>query len=391
MTFRTNLLSTILLTGVIAPQAFASDPIEIDADLGFVFGALDVEGGVKEADVAVNFGIRAEKDAYLDNGTKIGAVIELRAESPAGQRPGFSGNFRVQDDTGFGLRAPATGIALSDNRTDSEGRASFEQAYVYAKNPWGEVSLGRDQGAAARLDARAPKVLNYAHATSPTIDLSGASIVRSRNDVTGPSAKITYVTPRILGLRAGGSYTPKAEARGLDFDNGATAPGLENADLENVFEAALSFDHVFRSDLTRVRVGLTSTIAEPSSVNPVFKDYTAWGAGLEVEKGNLATGIRYLHSNNAVDNGAYEAVEAGLVYYFEDWTVGAEIGAAQDDLLNIDGSVWSLSAKRNVSPNISLGFAYTDTRTSGSINVFRNGSDLLAEGKGVLIELTVRK
>src|SRR5262249_43945535 len=151
-----------------------------------------------------------------------------------------------------------------------------EGASVSVSGAWGEGILGLDPGAAARLDARAPTVLQRVSASSPGLDPTGLVITRARNDVTGPSAKITYLSPRWIGFKLGASYTPQADQRGADFDPDFSEAGLARAELENVWEGAASFDHRFRENGLRVRAALTYATATSGSPLTSFGDYEAW-------------------------------------------------------------------------------------------------------------------
>ena len=147
-------------------------------------------------------------------------------------------------------------------------------------------AAGRDVGVAVRLDARPPTINSLASATSPRLDPTGAAFVRARNDVTGPSAKVSIVSSRLIGFKVGASFTPDVEARGVDFYNSSDR-SPDGAELENVAEAALSFSYRFRSSGWKVRAGLTGVWAETAQNQAVFDNYEAYGAGLELDKRRL--------------------------------------------------------------------------------------------------------
>jgi hypothetical protein len=142
----------------------------------------------------------------FDNGLTLGWRGEARYERDAPSRPAFAGVLG-----GLALPVlvgPATGLAAGGALLDEDGFATIEAASVSLEGPWGEGVLGLDSGVAARLDARAPTVLRKASAFSPGLDPTGLGVTRARNDVTGSSAKVTYMTPRWLGLR-GRAIRPK--------------------------------------------------------------------------------------------------------------------------------------------------------------------------------------
>ncbi|HBQ49254.1 MAG TPA: hypothetical protein DD728_10285, partial [Hyphomonas atlantica] len=105
-------------------------------------------------------------------------------------------------------------------------RAELEEAYVYIDGGYGEVRLGRDEGVAARFQENAPSVFSTLALGRQSLDPTGIDMVTTRHDLTGPSAKLSYATPRLVGIRAGLSFTPKADVRGLDRDADRNLPGV---------------------------------------------------------------------------------------------------------------------------------------------------------------------
>jgi predicted porin len=287
---------------------------------------------------------------------------------------------------------PATGLAADGPLADEDGLATIESASVSLSGSWGEGVLGFDSGAAARLDARAPTVLQRVSAYSPGLDPTGLVITRARNDVTGSSAKVTYMTPRWVGFRLGASYTPEANQRTADYDPDFGVPGTANAELENVWEAAASFARQFADQGLRVRTALTYTSATSGAGLTGFADYEALGAGVELESGKWTTGLRWLSSNNAQDsgNGDYQAWELGLVRQTDKWRVGIEAGWAEDQLTTIEGMSWLVGASRKISEHIELGGAWTsgdaDIPVLQGIGLGRTN----AGNQGLVLELTVR-
>ena len=326
----------------------------------------------------------------FDNGLTLGWRGEARYERDAPSRPAFAGVLG-----GLALPvlvAPATGLAAGGALLDEDGFATIEAASVSLEGPWGEGVLGLDSGVAARLDARAPTVLRKASAFSPGLDPTGLGVTRARNDVTGSSAKVTYMTPRWLGLRAGASYTPEANQRSADFDPEFGGPGQGRAELENVWEGAVSFARQFAERDLRVRAAVTYSHADSGSALAGFGGYESWGAGLELEHAGWTGGVRWLSSNNAWEsgNGDYEAWEAGLVHQAGEWRVGIEGGWAEDRLTGIEGSSWLVGASRKITDNLEVGAAWTSADADFPVLLSPSASHTNASNDGLVIELTVR-
>jgi len=344
--------------------------------------------------------VEVSRSDTFENGLTLGWLGAVRVERDAASRPAFAGAFAAcpaavagcPSAGGLSPVAPSTGLVAGGVRTEEDGFVAVEAASVSLSGPWGEGVLGWDAGTAARLDARAPGVLNRASAFSPGLDPTGLSVVRARNDVTGSSAKASYLSPRWLGLRLGVSYTPEASERTADFDPDFSGTGLAAADLENVWEGAVSFARQFAEQDLRVRGAVTYTSAASASPLAAFGDYEAWGAGVELEHDGWTGGARWLSSNNSwrPGDGDYEALEVGLVKDVEGWRFGVEVGWAADGLLDVEGASWLVGISHEISESLEVGLAWSaaeaDIPVPGGISTaHRNASN-----DGLLVELTVR-
>lgn len=379
---------------------------KLDARLTTAIGAMNENS----ADVPAADGLLADgslaltRTDILSNGLQLTWRGEVRLERDAPSRPAFSGVLgncppasagcpAVADGSGFRSPiSPATGLSAYGDRVDEGAFATLEGASLSVAGPWGEGMAGFDSGVATRLDARAPTVLAAVSAFSPTLDPTGLVTVRARNDVTGPSFKVGYMTPRLLGLRLGASYAPEANLRGADFDANLDGPGLARADLKNVWEGAASFARNFSSAGLRLRAALTTTKATSSSDFAGFGDYSAWGAGLELEKGGWSTGFRWLSSDNAwrAGHAGYQAWEAGLVHQGEKWRIGVEGGRARDKLTLTEGSTWLIGASRKVNDHADVGLAWTSAGADLPVSDLSGFRHTNARNDGLILELSVR-
>ena len=338
----------------------------------------------------------------FDNGLSLGWLGSFRYERDNPNRPAFVGalggcpgmNPACPTLTSGALSpiSPATGLASGGAPLDEDGFLALEAAAVSLTGPWGEGVFGYDVGAASRLDARAPTVLNRVSAVSPGLDPTGLGVTRARNDVTASSPKATYLSPRWLGLRLGFSYTPDADTRSADFDPAFKAPGLASAQLENVWEGAVSFARQFAEQDLRVRAAVTYSSADSGAGQPEFGGYEAWGAGLELEHDGWTGGVRWLASNNAwlARNGDYEAWEAGLVKEVDGWRFGVEAGWSKDSLSGLEGKSWLAAVRHDISHNVTLGVGWTAADADVPIPVGLSLGHRNASNDGLLLELTVR-
>jgi Gram-negative porin len=392
-----------------APAAFAQadpDGWKLEARLTVAGSAIDDETPLAPAgDGLLGSGSLAVTRAdTFENGLTLEWRGEVRIDRDAASRPAFAGVLgdcpaadiacpRVASSGGFlSPVSPATGLAPDGPLADGEAFGTIESASVSLSGAWGEGVLGLDSGVAARLDARAPTVLQRVSAASPGLDSTGLVTTRARNDVTGSSFKASYMSPRWLGFRLGGSFTPQADQRSADFDPDFGGAGLANAELENAWEGAVSFDRRFQPSGVRVRAALTYSAATSSSGLVGFGDYEAWGAGLELERGSWTGGLRWLSSNNAWDsgNGDYEAWEAGLIHQGDEWRFGIEGGWSEDQLSGTEGASWLVGASRRINRHLDLGVAWTSAEADMPVLIGPSASHRNARNEGLVFELTVR-
>ena len=396
-----------LVIGVAAP-AFAQDAdgewtAKVEATV--VANGVDSDGPAAPAADALMGSALLEisRSDTFDNGLTLGWLGAVRYDSDARTRPAFSGalgtcapaNPACASVGGGTLSpvSPATGLAVGGAPFDEQDYIAVEAASVTLAGPWGDGVLGYDVGAAARLDARAPTVLNRVSAFSPGLDPTGMVVTRARNDVTGASPKATYLSPRWLGLRVGVSYTPDANHRTVDFDPEASGPGLASADLENVWEGGVSFARQFAEQGLRVRAAVTYSSADSGAGRPEFGGYEAWGAGLELEHDGWTGGVRWLGSNNAwaAGNGDYDAWELGLVKETEDgWKFGAEVGWSEDKLSRLEGTSWLVGVSREIAHNLEIGVGWASSETNVPVPVGLSPGHTNASNDGPLVEFTVR-
>lgn len=371
---------TVLVTAVID----ADDPIAPSADTLLGSARLEI----------------SRSDTF-ENGLTLGWLGAVRVERDAASRPAFAGAFGACPATnpacpsaggGVSPVSPATGLSAGGAPLDEDGFVALDAAAVSLSGPWGEGVVGYDVGAASRLDARAPTVLQRVSAFSPGLDPTGLGATRARNDVTGSSAKVTYMSPRWLGLRLGVSYTPEANERSADFDPEVSAIGAAGAELEKVWEGAVSFARQFAEQDLRVRAAVTYASADSGSALPEFGGYEAWGAGLELEHDGWTGGARWLSSNNAwtAGDGDYEAWEVGLVRQMAGWRLGAEAGWAEDGLTGLEGSSWLVGAGFEISHNLDLGVAWTSADADIPVPAGLSVGHRNASNGGLLFELSVR-
>lgn len=340
---------------LLSPAALA-EPVEIwgwtldpRADLTVVAspGRSDA-GGTEAQPVLANLRAELRFERVLDNGVEIGVRLGGKVQRDHDARSGFSG--RIGEGTavfdGLAPRGAFTGLTLGGPEEDSPPRAQLETAFIYADGGYGEILLGRDVGIARRFFEGSPSVFRQHRIASPALDTSGVSLLLTRNDLTGPAAKISYASPRILGLRLGASYTSRANVSGVDRDPESDVTGIAEPGLENAAEAAFNFSHRFRSAGIRLESYGSYSRADLELGPDQTRSGTieVWSTGGRIDWKNLKFGSDWLTTDNGA--GRYRAWSTGLQaeFFGLDWS--AEYGRSRDDLLQIDGESWSFGVSR---------------------------------------------
>ena len=194
-------------------------------------------------------------------------------------------------------------------------------------------------------------------------DYTGLDSVKTVNDASGFSEKITYVSPRLLGDRIGvgvqfgASYALNARACGVDFcvqsddfdDTGALAP-----DLDDVIEFGLSLDRTFKNGLSVEATGTYARASEQSSL-AAFDDLSSFGAGLELGWNDFTLGGSWLNSNNALDDGDYTAWDVGLSWKPAQWGASLSYGRAVDDNIGLTSDQITLGGVYDFTDRFSFG------------------------------------
>ena len=292
-----------------------------DADLEFEASAI-TQGGLE---YGVNLGGRAQYDPY-----RRGFGGRLPDCPPT--ETGCSGNAAALTT---GLRGHTSGFYSGGEDITKDAQFALESAHVFLRSAYGDVTIGRDDGAAYLFSLGAPTLLAVGASNSP-VDYTGYDSVKTVNDASGFSEKITYTSPRLLGdqigvgVQFGASYALDADVCGVDYCNGKNITGIIQPEIEDVVELGVALDRTFTNGLS---VELTGTYARGSESSGLggLDDLASFGTGLEFGYGDFTLGGSYLQSNNGLLDGDYTAYDAGLT-----WKPGAlgftlGYGHAEDD------------------------------------------------------------
>ncbi|MEE2879223.1 MAG: porin [Pseudomonadota bacterium] len=375
----TRIGGAFLAGAALSPLAYAqSAPIEFESDLEAVtvLAAFhDTKPGMDSEDILYEISLDNRIKKVLENGVQIGGRLTLRGQRDHPSRPGFLGDFGP--GTGPAQTGAYSGFSQAEMPADTGARGQLEAAYLEIEGGYGELRLGRDRGVSARFFEGAPHVLSHASIANAYLDPDGIKVVRTNHDLTGPSAKISYATPRILGLRAAASFTPDPDAAGLDRN--IRDSGVE---MSNAAEFALNLSRRLPSSGVRLETALAWSTAEVDSQASAARDrVSTFSAGGNLEFDSFEIGGSWLKSNNGFDAADYTAWEIGIATEIGETELSLNYGEADDDLAQLTGDGISLAAKRDITAGLELAVAYQDETLSAAADEYG--------GRGIVVEITL--
>ncbi len=341
--------------------AFAAEPV-VEKDASATVLATGLDGGDGEALTAratafVQAGWLFENQIEAGFGAGVVAERDDPRRDPRGGRVGACAPAQggCASLGAAPLRGFVSGYHTDGAAADEDARIALESAYLYLRSGWGEVSIGRDQGAARRLSVTPPTILAVGGGLDAPVDGTGLGTVILRNDISGQSAKVFAATTRIVGLQAAVSWTPELEHEGIDQGYRERFGAPQVFAPEDILEGALSFAHTFANGWETV-AGLTYAHAEDKGGRPAFGAMDAWSAGATVGRNGWSFGASYLESDNgwASDGRDYRAVGVSAVRESGDWAVMLEAGASSDDLTFVDTKTITGALRRKVSRHLAV-------------------------------------
>ena len=328
------------------------------------------DGGWEEAFIG-DADAELEVSAITDGGLEYGVNLQGRAQYDPDRR-GFTRRLPDCPPTLAGcpsvlvngvpvaLRGHTSQFYTAGPDVADEVQVALESAHLFLRSAYGDVTVGRDDGAAYLFSLGAPSLLNVGASNSP-VDYTGLDAVKTVNDASGFAEKITYTSPRLLGDRIGAgvqvglSYAPDPYACGVDYCvDRSDITNVLTPDLKDVMEAGVAVDRTFAGGLS-VEGTVTYARASERSGLAAFDDLSSVGAGVEVSLSDFTLGGSWLHSNQGLAAGDYEAWDIGLTW--QRGKLGATLGYghATDDLVRLSSDQITAGVSYDVSERFRLG------------------------------------
>ncbi|MFW5659867.1 MAG: hypothetical protein ACOC05_00595 [Oceanicaulis sp.] len=317
---------------------------EADADLLIAAGGADAPYDPPYADVRYRVEAETVRADGLRWGLRVGAgAVRHDGGRGAGGAVGCSSPCPAQ-----GL---ATGLYAAPGYGPAKARAGLEQAELFIRHPYVQLRAGITATAAGLERPARMRAFRLAGADGPLADPTGRTLSDTGLSLTSPAPGVSAQTRRIVGLRGAVSYTPEADACGLDHCRPGAAAGLAPG-VGEIWSAALSFDRRSPGDAVRWAAYAGGERGALDGAGPAGFD-DPWTAGFAVvrEAGGASISARWLVSNDGLSHGRYKAAAVSAAYEAGDWLYSAEAGYGRSEAFATASSTLVFGASRLVGRN----------------------------------------
>ncbi len=155
-------------------------------------------------------------------------------------------------DNGIQLGARANVLLLRGTLSDDRyGNDTIERVYFYGRMAYGTLEIGQQNGVGAQLGLTGPRVDPRVSLDDPDTTFFEDPSTNERFDrffrpfsavaSSSVAAKINYLSPRLLGLQLGLSFTPELTKTPIPFTRSDSGPNQQ----DSIWEAALSYQTFF--------------------------------------------------------------------------------------------------------------------------------------------------
>jgi hypothetical protein len=262
-------------------------------------------------------------------------------------------------------------------RIDMEGQQSNEQideVWAYFKGDWGEVRFGDQDDATEDLHYLIPSASNIFGVDTPYFEFSNNHGNNFSNgsfqtnstllQMSGNATKVMYFSPTFAGFSFAVSFAP--DRRGEDSysywsQTGGTTLSNNSGQVQNVFAAALNFDHDFNGVSLSTGIGFAE--GQWESTGGDHNVSTDWGVDghLIVSFAGFTVGGAGRYQNNYQSASGADLWVAGIggTYNWDAWTVGLAWSHGDYEYANSGGSsdtidIIQLTGRYDLGPGISL-------------------------------------
>src|SRR6266567_1526752 len=306
-------------------------------------------------------------------------------------------------DNGMVIGARSDFLLFHDAQSgDNYDSDTVEKFYLFAQTGFGRVEVGQQDGAAFTLGLVGPitneqvtlENRNISLFRDPAAGGDFGSLFQSTTNVQSTSnfAKINYVSPRLLGIQIGASFTPKPVRTPLPFSG--NLPNDANRQ-QNIWEVGASYTGYF----SNLAVGLSAGLARGSvrNRNAAGDDLSDWALGGQlaypVGSVKLSLGGAYRDSNayllglgQVLAHARTHASHLSATAEWGSWIAGGEYSFAHaNGPVDYDITGYQLSAGYKFNDNLQFTGGWQWYDYSRNVGVFYNGSPGLRMNAGFLL------
>jgi outer membrane protein OmpU len=336
--------TALVAAGLVASNAHAAQGIQLGiggyyaAAAGLIFSqdnstndpGQHTRNIVFRQDVEVHF----KGETTLDNGLTVGAQIQLEGQQ-------------------------------SDDQID--------EVWAYFKGGWGQVRFGDDDDATEQLHYLIPNASNLFGVDTPYFEFSNNhagfhnGVFQTNStvlNISSDATKIIYFSPTFAGFSFAASYAP--DRRGEDTYSywsgpGGTTNSNNTGQVQNVFAAALNFDHDFNGVSLATGIGFAEGQFEQTGGSTNVS--TTWGVDghLIVSFSGFTIGGAGQFRDNWQSASGADLWVAGVggTYNWDAWTVGLSYSHGDYEYAGSGSSsdtidIVQLTGRYDLGPGISL-------------------------------------
>ncbi|MFO7483492.1 porin [Oceanibaculum nanhaiense] len=289
--------TALVAAGLLAQPALASDPIKLQVK-GYYQNLVTFSDVDEPAGSTANYKdaqFRHEGEVFFQGSTKLDNGLTV----------------------GFDAQLEIVNIGLSGGQP-----RDMDETYMYFSGGFGKLQLGAENGAAYLLHVGVPSVgLGF---DDRNFGVAAANGGHGRPNISGDTAKGTYMTPNMGGFQAGISYSPNIDHQALS-GNGFGVMTVGTGSTEDVVGLGLKYSGKFGGASLAVSGGYeTGDTVGVSNADP-----EVWSLGLNVGFGGFTVGASYAESENYASGGNFtagldaEVMALGLAYKTGPWGVSA--------------------------------------------------------------------
>jgi hypothetical protein len=270
-------------------------------------------------------------------------------------------------------------------RVELEGQQSNDQideVWAYFKGGWGQLRFGDDDDATEQLHYLIPNASNIFGVDTPYFEFGNDhggftnGVFQTNStvlNISGDGTKVLYFSPTFAGFSFGVSYAVDSSQDGYSYYTGGGGTNFSNntGQVQNVFAAALNFDHDFNG--FSIATGIGGAEGQWETTGGTHNVQTTWGVdghAIVSFAGFTVGGAGRYQSNYYSASGA-DLWVAGLggTYNWDAWTVGLswshgnyeyDVGNSEDRI-----DIIQLTGRYDLGPGGSLDSKVGDNQMEG--------------------------